>query len=141
LETVTPGREPPAKPPASSSTSARDIASRLAAGEAALGRSQLISARSIYRDLLAAGGLSRPDLLRVAEGLYRARDFVPSLRAFAQLEPLQRGEEPYRYYIAVAFFETGQFAAAKKELAAALPHIEVTADVASYRTKINAAIE
>jgi hypothetical protein len=142
-EPATPPRDPAPKPSTAAipAPPARDIASRLAAGDAALGRSQLISARSIYRDLLAAGGLSRSELLRVAEGLYRARDFGPALRGFRQLDPLQRGEEPYRYYIAVALYETGQFAAAKKELAAALPHIEVTEDVARYRTKINSATE
>jgi len=52
-----------------------------------------------------------------------------------------RGEEPYRYYLAVACYETGQYGAAKRELASVLPFIEVTPDVALYQSRIAAAIE
>jgi hypothetical protein len=77
--------------------------------------------------------------MRAAEGLYRARDFAGVVRAFDRAGALRKGEEPYRFYLAVAYYETGRFAAAKKELDATLPYIEVTADVARYRDKIAAA--
>jgi hypothetical protein len=54
---------------------------------------------------------------------------------------LARGEEPYRYYLAVALYETGQYARAKQELADVLPFIEITPDVARYRTKIEGAFD
>ena len=74
--------------------------------------------------------------MRAAEGLYRARDFAGSLLAFSRVTPLREGEEPYRYYVAVALFETGQHARAQEELAAAIPFIELTPDVLEYRTRI-----
>ena len=78
-------------------------------------------------------------LIRIGEGLYRSRDFAPALTAFRRLGTLRPGEEPYRYYIAVALFETGDFAGAKRELTTALPFIEITPDVQRYRVKIEAA--
>jgi hypothetical protein len=52
-----------------------------------------------------------------------------------------RGEEQYHYYFAVALYETGRYAQAKRELAASIPYITVTSDVARYRAKIEGAIE
>lgn len=129
----------PAVPPAPRPLSASEINSRLAGGERALNGADLAEARRAYRELLAAPGLEHDALVRVAEGLYRARDFGGALTAFGRLGALRRGEEPYRYYIAVAAYETGDYARAKKELAAALPYIEITSDVARYRTRIEGA--
>ena len=89
--------------------------------------------------IAGAAGRMGQALIRVAEGLYRSRDFAAALNAFARVGTLRRGEEPYRYYIAVAAYETGDYARAKKELAAALPYIEITPDVARYRTRIEGA--
>lgn len=126
--------------PARAELSESEVAKRLVAAERALNAARLAEARTTYRELLAAGSLSRSTLLRVAEGLYRARDFAPALQAFRQLGPLSRGEEPYRYYIAVALYETGDYGRAKDELRAALPFIEVTPDVARYQAKIDGAV-
>jgi hypothetical protein len=112
------------------------VATRLTAAERGLNAGNLNDARRAYRELLGAPGLDHETLIRIAEGLYRARDFSSALTAFNRVGTLRRGEEPYRYYIAVAAYETGDFARAKKELTAALPYIEVTPDVARYRTKI-----
>jgi tetratricopeptide (TPR) repeat protein len=79
-------------------------------------------------------------LIRAAEGLYRARDFDGALTAFSKVGALRRGEEPYHYYLAVALYETGQYARAKAEMDAAAPFIEITPDVARYRSKIESAI-
>lgn len=116
-----------------------DVPSRLAAGERALASANLNEARRVYRELLTVAGLDRNELIRIGEGLYRSRDFAPALTAFRRLGTLKAGEEAYRYYIAVALFETGDFVTAKSELAAALPFIEVTPDVQRYRDKIGAA--
>jgi len=125
--------KPAAKPPV-------NVPARFAAADRALGEARLLEAREIYREILDSGSLQRADLLRVAEGFYRSRDFSNALRAFERLGRLQSAEQPYRYYIAVAYYETGQYNRAKQELAAVLPYIEETADVTRYRTKIENAI-
>jgi len=118
-----------------------DVPTQLRAGDAAIVRSDLAAARAAYGAALTANVLSHADALRLAEGLYRARDFRGVIAAFARAGSLARGEEPYRYYLAVAYYETGQYAAAKRELAAVLPFIEVTPDVARYQSRIAGAIE
>ncbi|MFP5245586.1 MAG: tetratricopeptide repeat protein [Thermoanaerobaculia bacterium] len=138
-----PQPQKPAPIPATSSTptlTASEIASRLAAADRALGAANLTEARRIYRELLAVSTLERATILRIGEGLYRSRDFSPALTAFRRLGALRAGEEPYRYYIAVALYETGAYAEAKRELAAVLPYIEVTPDVARYRAKIEGSV-
>ena len=116
-----------------------DVPARLAAADRALASAQLAEARRIYLELLTAGSLQHAEALRVAEGLYRARDFAGALRAFGVVGQLRAGEEPYNYYIAVARYETRDYSGAKRALAAALPFIELTPDVARYRDKIEAA--
>jgi hypothetical protein len=134
IEPARPATPPPAPTPRA--LSASEVATRLATAERSLIAGNLNEARRVYRELAGATGLDHESMIRVAEGLYRARDFSAALSAFNRVGTLRRGEEPYRYYIAVALYETGDFARAKKELAAALPYIEVTPDVARYRTKI-----
>jgi tetratricopeptide (TPR) repeat protein len=142
--TQTSGRGGPVEPvrpaaPAPRPLSATEVTTRLAAAERALNGANLNEARRGYRELLAAPGIDHDSLIRIAEGLYRARDFAAALSAFNRIGALRRGEEPYRYYVAVAAYETGDYARAKKELAAALPYIEITPDVARYRTRIEGA--
>jgi tetratricopeptide (TPR) repeat protein len=126
----------PSAAPAPRTLTASAAGTRLAAAERALNSSNLNEARRSYRELLGAPGLDHDTLIRIAEGLYRARDFAGSLNAFNRLGTLRRGEEPYQYYIAVAAYETGDSSRAKKALAAALPYIEITPDVARYRGRI-----
>jgi tetratricopeptide (TPR) repeat protein len=121
-------------PPAQPAGTAADAEKAIAAG-------QLGTARSIYESMLESPQLTHTDLLKIGEGLYRVRDFTAATRAFGRAGTFEKGEEGDRYYYAVALFETGQNAAAKRELAAALPHIEITSDVAQYRTKIQEAKE
>jgi hypothetical protein len=98
-------------------------------------------ARSIYNALVSGPALSHASALRVAEGLYRVRDFAGAARAFQRAGTLGHGEEQFHYYYAVTLYETGRYAEAKRELAASLPYIAVTADVVRYRAKIEGAIE
>jgi len=116
-----------------------DVPARLVAAERALNATNLVEAKRIYRELLDAPGVDHATWIRIAEGLYRSRDFAGTLTAFQRVGTLRPGEEAYRYYIAVALYETGQFERAKRELASALPHIEATADVERYRVKIESA--
>lgn len=129
----------PAPAPRPGRLSESETIKRLANADRALSTSKLSESRAIYRELLERGTLSRPQLLRVAEGLYRSRDFEPALEAFERLGALGEGEEPYRYYVAVALYETGRYARAKEVLRSALPFIEVTPDVARYQAKIEGA--
>ncbi len=133
----------PATPaPARPSYSASELATRFANAERALTTANLAEARRIYRELLASASSADHDTaVRIAEGFYRARDFAGALAAFERAGTLRRGEEPYRYYVAVALYETGQYERAKRELAAAVPYIEVTPDVERYRLKIQSAIQ
>jgi tetratricopeptide (TPR) repeat protein len=141
-----PPKPAPAKPQSQPQTTTQparpavvDVNARLAAGERALLAANLVDARRIYRELLEQPNLEHGTWIRVAEGLYRSRDFANTLVAFQRAGTLRPGEEAYRYYIAVAHYETGQFDRAKRELAAALPHIELTPDVQRYRAKIEGA--
>jgi tetratricopeptide (TPR) repeat protein len=132
---------PPSPAPTTPKTiSPQDANALLVAGDRAVASAQLNDARRAYRSLLDAPGVTRETLIRVAEGLYRARDFEGSLLAFAKVGTLRRGEEPYHYYMAVASYETGKYAKAKVEMDAAIPFIEITPDVARYRAKIDASV-
>jgi len=113
-----------------------DVGARIAAGDRALLAANLAEARRAYKEVLDAPGVDHATYIRVGEGFYRARDFADALAAFQRAGTLRSGEEAYRYYIAVAAYETGDYDRAKRELAGALPHIEITEDVQRYRTKI-----
>jgi tetratricopeptide (TPR) repeat protein len=113
----------------------------LADAERAITAGDLAAARAIYSSQLEAPQLPHGDLLKIGEGLYRSRDFRGAVRAFVRAGTFAKGEESYRYYLAVSLYESGQYAAAKRELAAALPFVERTPDVERYRVKIEGAIE
>jgi len=136
--TAKPAPPKPAPVPAATTAQPRDLTQQLAAADRAIAGGNLTDARKLYRSILD-GTLTHEQAIHVAEGLYRARDFAGVIRAFDRAGALKRGEEPYRFYLAVALYETGKFAAAKKELAAALNYIEITPDVARYRDKIEGA--
>ncbi|MEA2235889.1 MAG: hypothetical protein QOC81_613 [Thermoanaerobaculia bacterium] len=125
---------PPAPKPAQKS-----IDTRLADAQKAADDGNPARARSIYNALLSEKRLPHASALHLAEGLYRVRDFAGAIRAFKRVGAIAAGEERYHYYYAVALFETGHVGDARRELDAALPFIEVTSDVAAYRTKIEQA--
>jgi hypothetical protein len=108
----------------------------MATADKALDRNDLPAARKIYDQLASNPSLDHATLLHIGMQSYRARDFATAVRAFNR-SGFNSSETPYRYYYAVALFETGQAAAAKRELSQALPYIEVTPDVATYRDKIS----
>lgn len=116
-----------------------DVVSRLAAADRALLAANLTDARRAYKDVLDAPGVDHATYIRVGEGFYRARDFANALTAFQRAGAFRSGEEAYRYYVAVAAYETGDYDRARREMAAALAFIEITPDVQRYRTKIESA--
>lgn len=132
-------REREAAARAAAPISTVSIASKLTEAEAAVDRGDLANGRARYQQLLTAGALDHASLLRVAEGLYRTSDFRGALAAFTRAGELRSGEEPYRYYLAVALYETAQYVAARRELERALPYVELTPEVARYRAKIEGA--
>ena len=93
-------------------------------------------AAELYGRVVGAANAQREAISTAATGLYRIGDFAGAVRAFARLGAFRRGEEDLRYYDAVSLFETGQYEQARIELACALPYIQITDDVARYRTKI-----
>jgi hypothetical protein len=143
---VTPAPQPAAPPkqetPVPSSKPATKSAdASLAEAQRAIDNGEIGRARSIYNALVSGPELSHAAALRVAEGLYRVHDFAGAARAFQRAGSMGRGEEQYHYYFAVALYETGRYAQAKRELAASIPYVTVTSDVARYRAKIEGAIE
>ena len=116
--------------------SARSADTSIADADRALNNGDLDAARTLYRSVVESPQLTHGTALRAAEGLYRARDFAGAIRAFERAGAIGAGEEQYHYYYAVALYENGRYAAAKRELRAALPFIETTPDVARYREKI-----
>jgi hypothetical protein len=133
---VQPRPQPQPKPqPQATATKPVDINAQMAQGDAALANNNLPAARAAYQSVINQPGLDHATLLRIGEQSYRARDFATAIRAFTR-SGFATGEQPYHYYFAVALYETGQYEAARRELAEALPYIEVTQDVAQYRAKI-----
>jgi outer membrane biosynthesis protein TonB len=141
---VVPTPQPPApapQPPPKAPLAVQDVATRLADAQRAIDSGDIDRARSIYEALSSIPSLSHDAALRVAEGLYRLRDFSGAAKAFVRAGAIGRGEEGYHYYYAVALYETGRYGNAKRELAAGLPYVTITPDVARYRAKIEGAIE
>jgi tetratricopeptide (TPR) repeat protein len=114
-------------------TKLRKAESRAADGdldEAARLYSEVATTRSAPREMIGAAGA----------GLYRVGAYDAAINAFNRLGAFARGEEDLRYYDAVSLYETGHYKEAQKQLACALPYVQVTDDVARYRTKIEQSV-
>src|SRR5205085_11088033 len=81
--------------------------------ETAIAAGDLARARDDYQSALRAPRIPHATLLKIGEGLYRARDFGGAVQAFQRLGPFDKGEEAYGYYYAVALYETGNYREAK----------------------------
>ena len=108
----------------------------LRSAETAAANGNITEAIRVYSGLATSPAVPREVLGEAAVGLYRTGAFGESAQAFRRFGTFARGEEDLRYYYAVALYESGDYAAAQKELSCALPFIEVTDDVARYRLKI-----
>jgi tetratricopeptide (TPR) repeat protein len=98
---------------------------------------QTMEAIRIWESLVDARDVAREVLIEAAIGLYRIGAYRQAVGAFDRLGTLGRGEEDLRYYHAVVLYETGNYEQARRELACALPFIQVTDEVERYRLKIN----
>jgi hypothetical protein len=114
----------------------REYLLALRTAETAAGGGQVDEAVRIYTGLANSTAVPREVLAEAAVGLYRTGSFREAAAAFRKFGTFAKGEEDLRYYYAVALYETGSYAEAQKELACALPFIQVTDDVSRYRTKI-----
>ncbi|HYC62498.1 MAG TPA: hypothetical protein VEK79_23305 [Thermoanaerobaculia bacterium] len=102
--------------------------------EALADEGEVAAATRIYTRLTTSA--AREVVAAAAVGLYRTAAYRDAVEAFRRLGALARGEEDLHYYYAVALYEAGDYANARRELACALPFIEVTEEVARYRVKI-----
>ncbi len=93
-------------------------------------------ANDIYNAIVNSQDVPREIVAEAAVGLYRTSAFRDATSAFRKLAPYAHGEADLRYYNAVSLYETGNYDEAKRELACALPYIQVTSDVIRYREKI-----
>lgn len=134
--------DPPVKPAVPDhelQAAPRNADTSLAEAQWAFGEGDIARARSIYDALLRDQQLPHATALRLAEGLYSVRDFAGACLAFQRAGAFNHGEEYNHFLYAVALYETGQYTNARRELAAALPFVAATEDVARYRAKIEGA--
>ena len=103
--------------------------------EALVEEGRLDDASKIYAQLARNPQLGRVERVAVATGSYRIGDFARAAQLLEKLT-IGRGEEDLYYYRAVSLFEIGRYADAHRDLQRALPHIEITDEVARTREKI-----
>ena len=113
-----------------------DVVATLREANALAAQGRIDEANRLFTAVVDAPNAFRDAIIGAAVGLYRGSDYAGAARAFGKLGTFARGEEDLRYYYAVALYETGRYAEAKRELACALPYIEVTADIARVQAKI-----
>ena len=133
-------RSATARVTAAEAESRKEYLMALRTAEAAAGNGNINEAVRIYSGLINAMGVPREVLAEAAVGLYRTGAFREAVQGFQKFGTFAKGEEDLRYYHAVALYETGEYVAAQKELACALPFIQVTDDVSRYRVKIESTI-
>ena len=121
-------------------TARRDYLLALRTAETAASTGRIEESVRIYSGLAGSTAVPREVLAEAAVGLYRTGSFREAAQAFRKFGTFAKGEEDLRYYYAVALYETGSYAEAQKELSCALPFIQVTDDVARYRTKIESTV-
>jgi tetratricopeptide (TPR) repeat protein len=128
----------PPRPTEPTSEAVRGYLTELRQAEAFGDNGLTAEADAIYTRILdATPPVPREVVTAAAIGLYRTGAYHESVEAFRRLGVFARGEEDLRYYHAVALYEIGEYAAAQKELACALPFIEMTDEVARYRLRID----
>lgn len=136
VPTPTPQPVPRTMPEPDSAT-VRGYLTELRQAEAFGDNGLVAEADAIYTRLINTAAAPREVISAAAVGLYRTGAFHESVEAFRRLGVFAKGEEDLRYYHAVSLFEVGEYAAAQKELACALPYIEMTDEVARYRLRID----
>jgi tetratricopeptide (TPR) repeat protein len=124
----------PAKKPVRQSSSA--LLAKLRKAESRAAEGDFGEATRLYLEVASAPSAPHEMIGAAGAGLYRVGAYDDAVNAFNRLGAFARGEEDLRYYDAVSLYETGHYEEAQKQLACALPYVQVTDAVARYRTKI-----
>ena len=128
-------REPESPPPPVDSPPSRtpgDLAESrklLLAGKAAEAERQI-------RGFVAADPRRRDARLALLEAACLAKDWSAASEQIPLIVPFRDGEEPFEFYSAVVFFETGRLAEARRHLERARPKIMETPYTDYYSKKI-----
>jgi len=100
----------------------------------------LADASEIYNSIANATAATREAITEAGIGLYRTGSYSDAANALRRLGTFARGEEDLRYYYAVSLYETGNVDEAGRQLACALPYLQVTDAIERYEAKIEAAM-
>jgi len=100
----------------------------------------LADASEIYLSIANATAATREAITEAGIGLYRTGSYADAASALRRLGTFARGEEDLRYYYAVSLYETGNVDEAGRQLACALPYLQVTDAIERYEAKIEAAM-
>jgi tetratricopeptide (TPR) repeat protein len=96
-------------------------------------------ANDIYLSIANATAATRDAITEAGIGLYRTGNYSDAANALRRLGTFARGEEDLRYYYAVSLYETGNIDEASRQLACALPYLQVNEAIERYQAKIEAA--
>lgn len=96
-------------------------------------------ANDIYLSIANATAATRDAITEAGIGLYRTGNYADAANALRRLGTFARGEEDLRYYYAVSLYETGNIGEASRQLACALPYLQVNEAIERYQAKIEAA--
>ncbi|MGZ4778864.1 MAG: hypothetical protein ACXV5L_06685 [Thermoanaerobaculia bacterium] len=121
--------------------SRRDVLTNLRRADVLANTGHLSEAKDIYLSIANASGATREAITEASVGLYRTAAYSDAVKGFRRLGTFARGEEDLRYYEAVSLFETGQYDEAKRQLACALPYLQVTELMERYIAKIQGLTE
>jgi hypothetical protein len=132
----TPAGAPEPAPVVAAAAAPRPNYSALREADVAAENGDIATAVRLYTQAIAPENVPREVLIAAGTGLYRTAAFRDAAQALRRLGTFARGEEDLRYYYAVSLYESGDYAAAQKELTCALPFIVATDEVLRYKNKI-----
>lgn len=126
----------PVPAPVMAAAAPRANYSALREADIAAENGDIATAVTLYTQAIAPESVPREVLIAAGTGLYRTAAFRDAAQALRRIGTFARGEEDLRYYYAVSLYESGDYAAAQKELTCALPFIVATDEVLRYKNKI-----
>lgn len=116
----------------------QEVAKGILEADRLLHAGKVAEARDAYLRL-SEQPVNRDLALEIARGLNETSAFRASSAEYQKTYPLRRGEERHMFNEAVNRYEIGDFAMARKILAAALPALPKSREVELYRAKIERA--
>jgi hypothetical protein len=115
------------------------VASDVTQAQQLLNEGKIIAARDLFISLSDLTGLPRSTTLAIARGLSQASAFHESSVQYYKIQPFQKGEELHMFTEAVNRYELGDLKTARELLARAVPALQLTREMAVYKSKIEAA--